>query len=316
MNERDFYKQLMSEYSFDHDKIKKAAMGKVIEPAKKKKDVKWIGSVCAAAAIALAVGVTAVMTQGNPVSVKPTTSVSVEDRFKLALEAYLKADQNCEEVFLYVTFMQSKTPTNMQSILARADDKGEIKVVQVYLADGKIISGSDNIKDLFSLDEKNITAVKIRCPGNFIKRLTDDRDVYLVETDAPFEDGGFSAIDTNVSVPSMPESSEGESSTPEDTDSTTSQQTPPPLIGDSTPTDEGSVGATDDVPPPETEDEVLPPSDEDEIIWDTPETEEDDNGDFPDETWEMPDEAPEEFWEMPEEEPEEIWEIPEETIEE
>ncbi|MBR4305563.1 MAG: hypothetical protein IKT78_01825, partial [Ruminiclostridium sp.] len=199
MNERDFYKQLMSEYSFDHDKIKKAAMGKIIEPAKKKTDLKWIGSVCAAAAIALAVGVTAVMTQGNPVSVKPTTSVSVEDRFKLALEAYLKADQNCEEVFLYVTFMQSETPTNMQSILARADDKGEIKVVQVYLADGKIISGSDNIKDLFSLDEKNITAVMIRCPGNFIKRLTDDRDVYLVETDAPFEDGGFSAIDTNVS---------------------------------------------------------------------------------------------------------------------
>ena len=47
MNEKDFYKQLMSEYSFDHEKIKKAAMGKIIEPAKKRTPMKWISATCA-----------------------------------------------------------------------------------------------------------------------------------------------------------------------------------------------------------------------------------------------------------------------------
>ena len=241
MNEKDFYKQLMSEYSFDHEKIKKAAMGKIIEPEKKKSPIKWISATCAAAAIALTVGTVAIMAPGNPVSVTPTNSVSVEDRFKLALEAYEKADLNTEEEFLYVTFMDKETPTDMQNILARADATGEIKVIEVYLTDRSIISGNANIKELFSLDEENIAAVKIRCPGNFIKRLTDDRDVYLVETDKPFENGEFSAIDTNVSNPAPPETStEGtENSTPdEESSSSTEQTSPPPVIGDTTPPEE------------------------------------------------------------------------------
>ncbi len=241
MNEKDFYKQLMSEYSFNHDKIKKAAMGKITEPAKKRSPIKWISVACAAAAIALTVGTVAIMAPGNPVSVTPANSVSVEDRFKLALEAYEKADLNTEEEFLYVTFMNKKTPTDMQTILARADATGEIKVIEVYLAGREAVSGNANIKELFSLDEENIVAVKIRCPGNFIKRLTDDRDVYLVETDKPFENGSFSAIDTNVSNPAPPETSTDstETSTPtEESSSSTEQTSPPPVIGDTTPPEE------------------------------------------------------------------------------
>lgn len=264
MNEKEFYKQLMSEYSFDHEKIKKAAMGKVIEVKKKKAPIKWITTTCAAAAVALTVGAVAIMAPGNPVSVTPTNSISVEDRFKLALEAYEQADQNMEEEFLYVTFMEKETPTDMQNILARADSTGAIKVIEVYTADRNTVSGSANIKELFSADEENIVAVKIRCPGNFIKRLTDDWDVYLVETDKPFENGGFSAIDTNVSNPAPPETTIGtENSTPEDTVSSSTEQTsPPPVIGDTTPVKEEvqtesvetSVTApATQVPPPETE---------------------------------------------------------------
>ena len=35
MNTNEFYKELMSEYSFDHEKIKKAAMGKSVQPEKR-----------------------------------------------------------------------------------------------------------------------------------------------------------------------------------------------------------------------------------------------------------------------------------------
>ena len=273
MNEKDFYKQLMSEYSFDHEKIKKAAMGKIIEPAKKRTPMKWISATCAAAAVALTVGTVAIMAPGNPVSVTPTNSVSVEERFKLALEAYEQADQNTEEVFLYVTFMNNETPSDMQNILARADSTGEIKVIEVYTAGGNTVSGSTNIKDLFTLNEENIVAVKIRCPGNFIKRLTDDFDVYLVETDKPFENTDFSAIDTNVSHDIYSTTTETDTSVtqtevPEDITSSTQStaspessvapETPAPVIGDTTPVkeeeqEETTVGTSQtEAPEPET----------------------------------------------------------------
>lgn len=266
MNEKDFYKQLMSEYSFDHDKIKKAAMGKITEPAKKRSPMKWISVAGAAAAIALTIGTVAIFAPGNPVSVTPANSITVEDRFKLALEAYEKADLNTEEEFLYVTFMNKETPTDMQTILARADATGEIKVVEVYLTGREVVSGNANIKELFSLDEENIVAVKIRCPGNFIKRLTDDKDVYLVETEKAFENGGFSAIDTNVSNPTPPETSDisTETSTPnEESSSSTEQTSPPPVIGDTTPVKEEEQAEQTD----QTETVVTPP------VAEVPETE-------------------------------------------
>jgi len=266
LNEKDFYKQLMSEYSFDHDKIKKAAMGKIAEPAKKRSPMKWISVAGAAAAIALTIGTVAIFAPGNPVSVTPANSITVEDRFKLALEAYEKADLNTEEEFLYVTFMNKETPTDMQTILARADATGEIKVVEVYLTGREVVSGNANIKELFSLDEENIVAVKIRCPGNFIKRLTDDKDVYLVETEKAFENGGFSAIDTNVSNPTPPETSDisTETSTPnEESSSSTEQASPPPVIGDTTPVKEEEQAEQTD----QSETVVTPP------VAEVPETE-------------------------------------------
>lgn len=244
MNEKDFYKQLMSEYSFDHEKIKKAAMGKITQSSSKKSPMKWIATGCAAAVVAVTIGTVGIIAAtlgGNPVTVTPTTSISIEERFKLALEAYEKSDQNTEDVFLYVTFMHTETPSAMQDILARADGTGEIKVIEVYNADNTCVSGSANIKELFEADEETIVAVKIRCPGNFIKRLSRDREVYLVETEEAFENGSFSAIDTTVSNPTPPETSTDstETSTPEeDTSSSTEQTSPPPVVGDTTPVKE------------------------------------------------------------------------------
>ena len=144
-----------------------------------------------------------------------------DPRVKMATVSDVRVSGDLMYAKVYVTFMNKETPTDMQTILARADATGEIKVVEVYLTGREAVSGNANIKELFSLDEENIVAVKIRCPGNFIKRLTDDRDVYLVETEKLFENGGFSAIDTNVSNPAPPETSSD-------------------TIGTSTPTEESS----------------------------------------------------------------------------
>ena len=118
MNTNDFYKELMSEYSFDYEKIRKAAMGKSVQAKKSRLKTVWLSVAGAAAAVAITFSSVALLNSGSPVVVSPTTSISAEDRFRMAMEAYSKAEENTEEVFLYVTFRNTVTPEEMQSILA------------------------------------------------------------------------------------------------------------------------------------------------------------------------------------------------------
>jgi hypothetical protein len=50
---------------------------------------------------------------------------------------------------------------------------------------------------LFEENAKDITAVKVYCPGNFLIKLTALDGVYLVETEDSFSKDDFSAIDTS-----------------------------------------------------------------------------------------------------------------------
>lgn len=229
MNTNEFYKELMNEYSFDHEKIKKAAMGKSVQAKKSRFKAVWLSVAGAAAAIAVTFSSVALLNTGNPVSVAPTTSMSAEDRFRMAMDAYNKADENTEDVFLYVTFKEAETPEDMQRILAKADNKGNIRVTEVYLSDGAQVSGSENIAALFDENVKDITAVKVYCPGNFLKKLTALRSVYLVETEATFAEDDFSAIDTSSDYDYYPDYS---------TDDPAITVTPDPVPGHSTDTEE------------------------------------------------------------------------------
>ncbi len=243
MNTNDFYKQLMSEYTFDHEKIKKAAMGKIAEKKKVKFPIKW-ASVTAAAAVAVTVGVGVIATTGgNPVSVAPS-SVSTQERFRLSLEAYEKADANTQEVYLYVTFLHSVTPSDMQSILANASGTGTIKVVAVYTNDNQVISGSADIQALFENEKENIAAVKIKCPGNLFKVISNDKAVYLVEPSDLFESNDFSVIDTESEYPDYPFTTDKEWET---TPPVTTQ--PEPVLGDSTPVREETEKQTEESTP-------------------------------------------------------------------
>ena len=223
MNTNEFYKELMNEYSFDYEKIRKAAMGKSVQAKKSRLKAVWLSVAGAAAAIAITFSSVALLNTGSPVSVAPTTSVSAEDRFRMAMEAYNKAEENTEDVFLYVTFRDTVTPEEMQSILAKADSKGNIRVTEVYLTDGTKVKGSEDITALFDENAKDITAVKVYCPGNFLRKVTALRDVYLVETEDSFSEDDFSAIDTSSDYNYYPDYSTSDATV-----------TPDPVPGDST----------------------------------------------------------------------------------
>ena len=216
MNTNDFYKELMSEYSFDYEKIRKAAMGKSVQAKKSRLKTVWLSVAGAAAAVAITFSSVALLNSGSPVVVSPTTSISAEDRFRMAMEAYSKAEENTEDVFLYVTFRNSVTPEEMQSILAKADSKGNIRVTEVYLSDNTKVKGSAAIAALFEENAKDITAVKVYCTGNFLIKLTALDGVYLVETEDSFSKDDFSAIDTSSEYDYYPDYSTTEPVTPPD----------------------------------------------------------------------------------------------------
>ena len=174
MNTNDFYKELMSEYSFDYEKIRKAAMGKSVQAKKSRLKTVWLSVAGAAAAVAI-------------------TFSSV-----------------------YVTFRNSVTPEEMQSILAKADSKGNIRVTEVYLSDNTKVKGSEAFAALFEENAKDITAVKVYCPGNFLIKLTALDGVYLVETEDSFSKDDFSAIDTSSEYDYYPDYSTTEPVTPPD----------------------------------------------------------------------------------------------------
>ncbi len=252
MNTNDFYKQLMSEYSFDREEIRNAAMGKITTKKAAKKTpfpVKKVISIAAmAAAMVLAVGIGSVMLSAPPVSIEqPASSISPTERFRLAIEAYEKADENTEETNLYVTFDKSVSAVDMQNILAKTDSEGNIRVIEVYLSNSYVISGSDNIKALFDTDKENILAVKIRCPGNFIRSLTDTNGVYLVEPEEIFADEGFSVLDPTEEYPQYtvaPETKPPETKPPVTTtvtETTPAETTPAETTGETTPASESEV---------------------------------------------------------------------------
>ncbi len=195
MNTKEFYKQLMEEYTFDHEKIKKAAM-QPEAPAKKSRIRTAIISASAiAAALAVTIGTTAVLSNGNPVSVTPST-VTAEQRYQLAAETYQMADEEYgdEEEYFYVTFKDEKTPSDMQDILLSVDNSGTIKVLTLYLSDMNAVTGSDNIRSMFDENEENIAAVKILCPGNLYRKLQDNELIYLVESGDTFKEDAFTVL--------------------------------------------------------------------------------------------------------------------------
>ncbi|MCH5324033.1 MAG: hypothetical protein J1E39_02360 [Eubacterium sp.] len=198
MNTNEFYKQLMSEYTFDHEKIKKAAMGQKTDAPKKRLRIAITACSATAAAIIAVVGISAAFGGGNPVTVTPSTSVSEQQRFEQAEQTYEKTEsENTEEEYFYVTFKESETPTDMQDIFLSVDGTGKIKVLTVYLDDKSAITGSSNIQALFDYDVENIDAVKIMCPANLFRQILDNEYVYLVEQGDAFPEDEFTVPDTD-----------------------------------------------------------------------------------------------------------------------
>ena len=184
MNKHDFYKQLMSEYSFDTDKIREnAKKGKF---ARQKISPIAIGITAAVAACTVACGTVAIsmMESKNGVDLIDTSSqslsaLSASERVQNAIEQQSKAKDSEEIQSVLVTFCTPLSPKGTERVLTAYTDSN-IPVKAVYLANGSKISGSDNVSAVFSGND-NISAICIECAGSVMSLLQSDTDVFLVE---------------------------------------------------------------------------------------------------------------------------------------
>lgn len=237
MNRNEFYKQLMSEYSFDADKIRENA--KRGKNARQKLQPMYIGMTAAAAALVVTVGTLAAvnLTKDNGVSLTDSglATLSANDRVMHAIEQLEKERGSEESKDFLVNFAAPMSPAEVQAVLTGAVD-GSMPVKTLYFADGTKTTNTDSIGKVFTSGTAcQITGAAVYCTGDTAAKLQSDPAVFLVEsmTESDYENAApvnISEVDTSevtlpdnsnvVAPPEKPDSSVSGAGTSEGLDGT------------------------------------------------------------------------------------------------
>lgn len=182
MNKNEFYKQLMSEYTFDAEKIRENAK----RGAKRQKlQPMYIGMTAAAAACVVTVGTIAAVNLGGRggVTIQDSglTQLSASDRLTQALEQLELERGSTESKDFLVTFSAPMSPAEARAVLTEFTE-GSVPVKMLYLADGSRISDVKEIESVFSGGSAQITGAAVYCSGDTAAKLQSDPAVFLVET--------------------------------------------------------------------------------------------------------------------------------------
>lgn len=203
MNRNDFYRQLMSEYSFDSEKIKSnARKGRF---ARQKAIPLYVGITAAAAVCTVVVGTAVAVFVGGRDGVSLVTSegrawLSADERLSRALEDIQRNENSTERREVLVSFTAAYSPAQAREILTGYS--GSVLVKQVYFDDGTKAVGEDAVRAAFS-GSKLITGAVINCEGALMKTIEGDIRVLTVEeiTDAdlsvitPINSTGSESVD-------------------------------------------------------------------------------------------------------------------------
>ncbi|MGN1110032.1 MAG: hypothetical protein ACI4QY_00130, partial [Oscillospiraceae bacterium] len=206
MNKREFYKELMSEYTFDKEKI--LANAKKGKMAGRKSLPLYIGMTAAAAAVAVVVtmgGVSIVTNmQGNsgvvlnPTSVSTLGQLTPEERIRKAVEELRQNENSSEMRDVLVTFTAPLAPPQAQGVLA---SQSNVMVEMLIMEDDTRITTSDGIGAAFNGGTAKIRAAVINCPGYLMTQIDASEFVKLVEVLSKEDLAELSTIETVVTPP-------------------------------------------------------------------------------------------------------------------
>lgn len=181
MNKNEFYKQLMSEYSFDADKIKaNARKGRF---AGHRALPMYVGITAAAAALVVTVGTAVFMTLGSDRGVDyegGKMTMTAAERLHKALEDIERNSGSAEYHDVLVTFVSPMSPDAARDILTKYSDDNKVDVKTVYLEDGTIMSGDKWVEAAFN-GESRMKGAVIYCAGADMALLQEDTSVFAVE---------------------------------------------------------------------------------------------------------------------------------------
>lgn len=184
MDKREFYKELMSEYSFDKDKI--LANAKKGKMAGRKPLPIYIGMTAAAAAVVVAVSGAAIAINGNGdpgAVISPNSGVSLmeltpEERIQKALSE-LQQNENSDKMHdVLVTFKNSLAAPQAQGVLA---SNSNVLIKMLIMDDDSRITDKDAVAAVFNGSTAKIRGAVISCPGYQMTAIDSSEFVELVE---------------------------------------------------------------------------------------------------------------------------------------
>lgn len=184
MNKNDFYKELMSQYALDPEKIRMNALKQAKKPAwQRVASTYWKPALGVAAAAAVTVGAVSFANRSSApdVIVAPEAALSASQRLIEAEKSYYNIGD--EELYadMYVTFMEPVSYTEILMALSAVEDSGEIDLCSIYLENETVLR--DDIDNFAAehADEKTAVAAKLSLPISYYRDIQDLSIVYLAE---------------------------------------------------------------------------------------------------------------------------------------
>lgn len=184
MNKNDFYKELMTQYALDPEKIRMNAIKQAKKPVwQKVAGDYWKPAFGAAAAIAVTVAGVSYANQSSApdITVDPVEALSASQRLREAEQDYYNVQDEALRSNVYITFMEQVSYNEILMALSTVDDSGEIELCTLYFESGKLEADELAAFAANSPSEESAVAAKISLPAHYYRDIQDLSIVYLAE---------------------------------------------------------------------------------------------------------------------------------------
>ncbi|MDE7234093.1 MAG: hypothetical protein K2N29_03430, partial [Ruminiclostridium sp.] len=186
MNKNEFYKELMTRYALDEEKIRLNALKQAKKPAWQRFAADYwkpaLGTAAAIAVTAAAVGYTSSFSTQPPVVVPEDTALSASQRLWEAEQNYYNLQAAAALSDIYVTFSEPISYGELAVALSTVADTGEVVVDALYTEDQAVFR-KEALREYEAAHdrEKTVIGAKISAPSALYRDIQDLSKVYLAE---------------------------------------------------------------------------------------------------------------------------------------
>lgn len=225
MNKNEFYKELMTRYALDEEKIRLNALKQAKKPAWQRFAADYwkpaLGTAAAIAVTAAAVGYTSSYPFEPPVVIPEDTALSASQRLWEAEQNYYNLQAAAALSDIYVTFSEPISYGELVVALSTVSDTGEVMVDALYTEDQAVFR-EEALREYEAAHDRDKTVIgaKISAPSALYRDIQDLSKVYLAEF-------GSAEINDDTFIPLPIEDPDPLGNDPNDTEIPVTQTTEP-----------------------------------------------------------------------------------------